>query len=324
MHTNEELKQLLQMPLADKITMSKMRIVEFYEHYEGNVVVSFSGGKDSTVLLHLVRSLFPDVKGVYCDTGLEYPEVKEHVKQTKNVEIIRPTINFREVIREYGWVYPSKEVANKIEKAKEGKEWAIACINGKNYDGTLSRYRSSHYLKWKFLLDAPVKISSKCCEFMKKKPFTTYKRQHKCGFLIGTMAVESQLRQRAWLQNGCNAFSKGQSTPLSFWTQQDVLQYILDNNLKIPSVYGDIVRGKEGVLITTEMDRTGCMFCPIGVHHDKGPNRYQLMAKTHPKIYDYCINQLGLKDLLDYIGVEYTVQDDKQLNLFEEVQPCRK
>lgn len=317
MHTNKELKQLLQMPLADKITMSKVRIVEFYEHYDGNVVVSFSGGKDSTVLLHLTRSIFPDVKGVYCDTGLEYPEVKEHVKQTENVEIIRPTINFREVIREYGWVYPSKEVANKIEKAREGKEWAIACINGKNYNGTLSEYRSSHYLKWKFLLEAPVKISSKCCEFMKKKPFIAYKKQHKCGFLIGTMAVESQLRKRAWLQNGCNVFSKGKSMPLSFWTHQDVLQYILNNDLKIPSVYGDIVRDKKGILITTKMDRTGCMFCPIGVHHDKGPNRYQLMAKTHPKIYDYCINQLGLKDLLDYIGVDYMIRDNKQLELFE-------
>ena len=81
MHTNEELDNLLQMSLEDKITMSKLRITEFYEHYNGNVVVSFSGGKDSTVLLHLVRSLFPDVKGVYCDTGLEYPELKEFVKK---------------------------------------------------------------------------------------------------------------------------------------------------------------------------------------------------------------------------------------------------
>lgn len=105
--------------------------------------------------------------------------------------------------------------------------------------------------------------------------------------------------------------------PLSFWTQQDVLQYILDNDLKIPSVYGDIARDKRGALITTKRDRTGCMFCPIGVHHDKGTNRYQLMAKTHPKIYDYCINQLGLKDLLDYIGVDYMIRDNKQLGPFE-------
>ena len=76
MHTKEELDSLLQMSLEDKITMSKLRITEFYEHYDGNIVVSFSGGKDSTVLLHLTRSIFSDVKGVYCDTGLEYPEVK--------------------------------------------------------------------------------------------------------------------------------------------------------------------------------------------------------------------------------------------------------
>ena len=95
------------------------------------------------------------------------------------------------------------------------------------------------------------------------------------------------------------------------------MQYILDNELKIPSVYGDIARDRRGALITTKRDRTGCMFCPIGVHRDKGPNRYQLMAKTHPKIYDYCINQLGLKDLLDYIGVDYMIRDNKQLELFE-------
>lgn len=119
MHTNEELKQLLQMPLADKITMSKVRIAEFYEHYDGNVVVSFSGGKDSTVLLHLVRSLFPNVKGVFCDTGLEFPEVKDHVKSMENIDTIHPQLSFRQVLEQYGWVYPSKETAEKIYYAKK-------------------------------------------------------------------------------------------------------------------------------------------------------------------------------------------------------------
>lgn len=102
MHTEEKLNELLSMSLDDKIQMSKLRISEFVEHYNGNVVVSFSGGKDSTVLLHLVRTLYPEVKGVYCDTGLEYPEVKEHVKATENIEIIRPAMSFKQVLDKYG------------------------------------------------------------------------------------------------------------------------------------------------------------------------------------------------------------------------------
>ena len=130
MHTKEELDNLLQMSLEDKITMSKLRITEFYEHYDGNIVVSFSGGKDSTVLLHLVRSLYPDVKGVFCDTGLEYPEVKKHVKSIENIDIIRPQLSFKQVIDKYGWVYPSKETAKKYtmqERAVNGHKiiWRV-------------------------------------------------------------------------------------------------------------------------------------------------------------------------------------------------------
>ena len=66
----------------------------------GAVFVSFSGGKDSTVLLKLVRELYPDVKAVFCDTGLEYPEIKQHVKSFDNVEIIRPKKTFKQVVEE--------------------------------------------------------------------------------------------------------------------------------------------------------------------------------------------------------------------------------
>lgn len=170
MHTNEELEKLLQMPLADKITMSKVRIVEFYEHYDGNVVVSFSGGKDSTVLLHLVRSLFPNVKGVYCDTGLEFPEVKDHVKSMENIDIIRPQLSFRQVIEQYGWVYPSKEVAKKIYYAQKGRPWAQCHMAGKEKDGTASKFKA-RYKRWQFLVDSPFKISEKCCNVMKKSRF---------------------------------------------------------------------------------------------------------------------------------------------------------
>lgn len=53
----------------------------------------------------------------------------------------------------------------------------------------------------------------------------------------------------------------------------------------------------------TGVTRTGCMFCLFGVHLEKHPNRFEKMRKTHPKLYDYCMNTLGIKQVLDYIGV---------------------
>ncbi len=113
------LKQRQSLPLHLKIEMSKRRIREFYEHFDGKVFVSFSGGKDSTVLLHLVRSVFPDVEAVFVDTGLEYPEIKQFVKSCENVTIIRPELQFNKVIENYGYPVISKEVVDTIEQSRK-------------------------------------------------------------------------------------------------------------------------------------------------------------------------------------------------------------
>ena len=95
MRTNEELKRLQSLPLAEKVAMTKKYITDWYEHWDGKVYVSFSGGKDSTVLLHIVRSVFPDVPAVFCDTGLEFPEVRNHALSLPNVTVLKPEANFR-------------------------------------------------------------------------------------------------------------------------------------------------------------------------------------------------------------------------------------
>lgn len=75
---------------------------------------------------------------------------------------------------------------------------------------------------------------------------------------------------------------------------------IKETSIKIPSVYGQIIE-KENKLITTGEQRTGCMFCPIGCHlHEV--NKFKRLKETHPKIYDYVMNQLNLKDFLDFCG----------------------
>ncbi len=74
MPTRNELKILQALPLEMKVLKTKQRIREWVQHYgTDGVYVSFSGGKDSTVLLHIVRELYPDIEAVFVDTGLEYP-----------------------------------------------------------------------------------------------------------------------------------------------------------------------------------------------------------------------------------------------------------
>ena len=164
------LKQRQSLPLHLKVQMTKRRIQEFYDHFDGKVYVCFSGGKDSTVLLHLVRSLYPEVPAVFVDTGLEYPEVRQFVKQTENVTVIRPEITFKDVLQNYGYPVISKEVAQHIEDYRKHPDGYAACKFDSNSD-YVKKYGSRYDLsKWIPLRDSDIKISSQCCKIMKKKP----------------------------------------------------------------------------------------------------------------------------------------------------------
>ena len=117
-HDAKRLAELQALPLERKIQITQTRIIEWYKHYNENVVVSFSGGKDSTVLLHMVRRLYPDVRAVFSNTGLEYPEIQKFVKSFDNVDIVVPKMRFNEVISTYGYPLISKEVAEAIYYAR--------------------------------------------------------------------------------------------------------------------------------------------------------------------------------------------------------------
>lgn len=302
MPTKDELKMLQSLPLEVKVAKTKQRIREWVDYYGTNgVYVSFSGGKDSTVLLHIVRELYPNIEAVFVNTGLEYPEVRQFAKAHDNVTVLYPEMSFDEVIKQYGYPIISKSAANKIHAAKAGKEWAMRYVDGTAImrNGSKSRFCIAKYAP---LLTADFDCSDRCCYEIKKAPVKQYAKQTDKKPITAQMAAESTQRAAQWISKGCNAFDSDNpiSNPMSFWTNQDVLQYIRQNGLKIASVYGDIIYtddpdqlrmedGYCGKLCTTGCDRTGCIFCGFGAHLERGETRYQRLKRTHPKQYDYCI-----------------------------------
>ena len=98
-HTISDLYQMQSLPLEIKVRMTQRRIRDWVEYWgEDGVYVSFSGGKDSTVLLDICRRMYPNIVAVYSDTGLEFPEIREFVKAKDNVVWVRPELTFRKVI----------------------------------------------------------------------------------------------------------------------------------------------------------------------------------------------------------------------------------
>ena len=312
-HTVAELRQWQALPLNVKVLMTQARIRAWVNEYgEDGVYVAFSGGKDSTVLLDIVRNRcgYKKVPAVFVDVPTQYPELRDFAKTFDNVEIIKPKISFMEVCETYGFPLVSKEVAECVQGARkyltsirnemsaltterqtdhpyrywydrvtgQGKyqkkaipiEQLADVLNDRmvNHKGgqnlRLARLMGmyskdmTHPIqanipkkdrsrfsqeKYKFLLDAPFEVSDKCCKVMKKDPSHRYAKETGRMAITAQMASESFMRTQKWLQNGCNGFhlKNPTSNPMSFWTENDVLQYIAENNLPICSVYGDVV-----------------------------------------------------------------------------------
>lgn len=331
LYTKEDLKTMQAWSLARKIRVTQTRIMEWYIKHDNKCYVSFSGGKDSTVLADLAARVCSmiNVKLIlwFSDTGLEFPEVRTHVKNfgtylenkyNIKVETIMeyPTdrngkrVLFKDVILNEGYPIVSKNVSQHIKGARNGGKSSLALLNG-TY--TTDGIHKSIFCceKWKFLLDAPFKISNRCCYLMKKNPAHKFNKKSGLKPIIGSMACESKQRKTNWLQYGCNIFNGKEpaSRPISFWTEQDILKYLLKFNIPYPSVYGEIQQNEKGEYYTTGYNRTGCVFCAYGCHNEKEPNRFQKLKQTHPKLHEYCMKPveqggLGMREVLDYIGVE--------------------
>lgn len=301
-HYEWELKQYQCLSLESKIRLTNERIKGWCVEYDYEVYVSRSGGKDSDVLGDLVKKFDKSIPQVFVNTGLEWDSVRKHGIEIAD-EVLIPKMNFLKVLQTYGYPVWSKEVSQKIHDARSNPNGECAkrftdCEHNRKYPNF-----SMEGYKW--LLDAPFKISNKCCDVMKKDSAKAYEKETGRKPFIGTMADESRLRKTKWLQYGCNAFDakRPRSAPLSFWTEQDILEYIKLNNLKIADVYGDVVTDYqtmgmiEGqlsliepkpILKTTGASRTGCVFCLFGISQDT--DKFLRLKEIEPKKYEYVMN----------------------------------
>lgn len=325
------------LPYEAKIKLTETRIREWYENWGGQVYLSYSGGLDSTVLLHLIRRVVgPDVPAVFSNTGLEFPEIVKFARkagETGEYDEIAPRdkdgkrIKFRDVILHEGYPIVSKETAGKVRKLRHGNlsdRYRNYLLSGdeRGKFGMLPK-------KWRILLDAPFDTSEKCCDIMKKGPFNTYVKRTGRVPYIGVTQDEGFKREHQYAKTGCNVYDGHtvKSQPIGFWTKQDVLRYVVENDVEICSVYGDIRKTPCGEYYLTGEQRTGCMFCAFGAHLESEPNRFQRMAVTHPRHYALCMKPLeqgglGMTKPLDYIGVPYTTWEIQgQMNIKDWIEP---
>lgn len=285
-----ELQKLQSLPLPLKLAKTEWLISEAVDRYGINAVaVSNSMGKDSGVLSHILRQLYPDVLNIYANTGCEYPEcVKLYRKQAQEFNLImispRKGWTFKKVVEEYGYPMFSKYLAR-----------LIYCYHLPNRDKQkLLKYIKTYFAKYVKYIG--IKLSDKCCELLKHGEIKKYQRSHgiKCA-IIGTLATESMLRKMSWVDYGCNVFEKTRdprSRPMSFWTERDVWAYIREFDVEIADIY------------RMGYTRNGCVFCGFGVHLDKTPNRIQRLAWTHPHMYRYLVRHF--KQYFDDCDIDIT------------------
>lgn len=273
-----QLRQRQGQPLEIKIKMSRERIRAWYEHWDGDVYVSFSGGMDSTVMLHLVRSMYPDVPAVFIN-ALPYPEILQHVKATDGVTILKPGKSFVKVVREYGWPVVSKTISQFVGEVQRSQGETLTKklrLTGRRPDGSDARMWMISK-KWQYLCDGPFAISDRCCHWLKKKPMVQAEKQFGWPF-VGIRVDESRQREQVYLTRGCNSFDtkRPRSWPIAFWTDADIWQYVAQFDVPYSKLYD------------MGYKRSGCFACAFGAHLEREPNRFQMMRLTHPRLYKWC------------------------------------
>ena len=262
------------MPLDEKMTNAQHRIEELWNETDGKCYISFSGGKDSTVLLALIKQCqelgtVGDIPAVFSNTGIELGVTVDFVKWVKenwysNVQIIRPEHSFDYCLKKYGKPVKSKLRSEFLQRWHTGKRTRSVYMNmvegvtnkGKNAARTRLADKDIHMLSDDFKITP----SPMCCKVLKKKPFLKYARENDIkGYAYGIRMTEGGAREMNTVVKQekdlkiCTSISGGviKKAPIIDWTDEDLEEFIERYNVPLSDAYT-----KYG------FSRTGCMLCP--------------------------------------------------------------
>lgn len=232
---------------------------------EENFYISFSGGKDSTVLSALVDMAIPGNKipRVYANTGIELNMIRDFViklaENDNRIEIIKPSIPIKQMLEEEGYPFKSKQHSKWHERYKRiGRSDGVKQYLGERTDKKPwgSRNSCPKCLKYQFADDFPLKLSDKCCVNLKEKPLTRFSKENGKPYGInGIMRDEGGRRSRGV----CLLFDGSTLKlfqPLIAVTKEWEEWFIETYNIEICDIYKPPYNFK----------RTGCKGCPFALH----------------------------------------------------------
>lgn len=276
---------------------------------EENFYISFSGGKDSTILHYLVDLAIPDNKipRVFINTGIEYNDIVAFVKcfaeKDNRFVIIAPSKNVKQTLEQYGYPFKSKEHSLKVGKYQDGSR-AVSILKYKNRSyGDNSRFQCPKILQYQYEDSFKIKLSDKCCYKLKKEPIHKWEKENKRSIVMTGMRKDEG-GQRANLA-GCITTRAGKVVkfhPLLVVSEEWESEFITKNNIELCKLYYP----------PYNFNRTGCKGCPFALELDK---QLEVMERLLPAELKQC--EYIWKPIYDeYRKLNYRLKKDRQNKLF--------
>lgn len=290
--------------LQDRI--AKIQSVDTEYDLLNNAYISFSGGKDSTILHYLIDIALPNNKmpRVFINTGIEYFDIVNFVKELAETDdrilIINSGVNIQAMLQKNGYPFKSKEHSLYLSVFQNsGLTKTVIDYLG---NGTKTTFLCPACLRYQFSNDFNIKISDKCCKKLKKEPIKKWEKQNnKSIALTGMRRTEGGHR----ISIGCTVFKDGALKnfhPLAPLTDEFCNQFIKNFNIKLCKLYYPPYNFK----------RTGCKGCPFALDLDK---QLDIMEKYLPAERKQC--EFIWKPVYDeYRRINYRLKKHKQLKMF--------